>query len=181
MPTTQTIYLLNLFSYIADFGDFNRYDSQDFLQKFVLFPIVSLAYFNLTFAFLSSSLALVSFFTGLDPGWANPGRGHSESGSCLSVLQVSGCSRRHPVMNSTYDDCVIHCRTVYLRGDGLFFNVFFCLCSGVCQLQRQRCSTCRRWKRWKVMDRKASKPRWICEGLTCHPPHSKLRTVKMCT
>uniref|UniRef100_A0A674N3X7 Tyrosine-protein phosphatase non-receptor type n=1 Tax=Takifugu rubripes TaxID=31033 RepID=A0A674N3X7_TAKRU len=44
----------------ADFGDFNRYDSQDFLQKFVLFPIVSLSYsnFNLTFAFLSSSLAL---------------------------------------------------------------------------------------------------------------------------
>lgn len=25
----------------ADFGDFNRYDSQEFLQKFVLFPIVS--------------------------------------------------------------------------------------------------------------------------------------------
>lgn len=33
---------LNLFSSIADFGDFNRYDSQDFLQKFVLFPVVSL-------------------------------------------------------------------------------------------------------------------------------------------
>uniref|UniRef100_A0A3Q3WUN2 Tyrosine-protein phosphatase non-receptor type n=1 Tax=Mola mola TaxID=94237 RepID=A0A3Q3WUN2_MOLML len=29
----------------ADFGDFNRYDSQDFLQKFVLFPIVSLFFF----------------------------------------------------------------------------------------------------------------------------------------
>lgn len=33
---------LNFFSSIADFGDFNRYDSQEFLQKFVLFPIVSL-------------------------------------------------------------------------------------------------------------------------------------------
>lgn len=29
---------------IADFGDFSRYDSQDFLQKFVLFPIVSLLF-----------------------------------------------------------------------------------------------------------------------------------------
>lgn len=26
----------------ADFGDFNRYDSQEFLQKFELFPIVSI-------------------------------------------------------------------------------------------------------------------------------------------
>lgn len=26
----------------ADFGDFNRYDSQEFLQKFALFPIVSI-------------------------------------------------------------------------------------------------------------------------------------------
>ena len=25
----------------ADFGDFNRYESEEFLQKFVLFPIVS--------------------------------------------------------------------------------------------------------------------------------------------
>ncbi len=30
----------------ADFGDFNRYDSQEFLQKFVLFPIVSIFIFN---------------------------------------------------------------------------------------------------------------------------------------
>lgn len=29
------------FLFAADFGDFSRYDSQDFLQKFVLFPIVS--------------------------------------------------------------------------------------------------------------------------------------------
>ena len=29
------------FLYTADFGDFNRYDSQDFLQKLALFPIVS--------------------------------------------------------------------------------------------------------------------------------------------
>lgn len=33
-----------LFFSTADFGDFNRYDSQEFLQKFVLFPIVSILY-----------------------------------------------------------------------------------------------------------------------------------------
>lgn len=46
------------------------------------------------------------------------------------------------------------------------FYVFFRLCSEVCRLQRQRCSTCRRWKRWKVMDRIAFKPRYIYEGPT---------------
>lgn len=37
---------LVLFLVLADFGDFNRYDSQEFLQKFVLFPMVSLFYFT---------------------------------------------------------------------------------------------------------------------------------------
>ena len=32
---------VSFFTITADFGDFNRYDSQEFLQKFVLFPIVS--------------------------------------------------------------------------------------------------------------------------------------------
>lgn len=40
-----------------------------------------------------------------------------------------------------------------------FFHVFHHLCPGVYQLQRLRCSICRRWKRWTVMDRKAFKPR----------------------
>lgn len=41
--TQHCLYFLFLISVLtADFGDFNRYDSQDFLQKFALFPIVSI-------------------------------------------------------------------------------------------------------------------------------------------
>lgn len=89
----------------ADFGDFSRYDSQDFLQKFVLFPIVSsLFYFLLVClslkwqksilhvsrspSWMASAFYFCPFFAGLDPGWASAWRGHSESGSSLPVVQV---------------------------------------------------------------------------------------------
>lgn len=98
---------VSFFLSTADFGDFNRYDSQEFLQKFALFPIVRIFIFyqHVTWKMLQLSLFVFKYqhcfkpdsvFAGLDPGWASPGRGHPESGSSLSVLQVSRCSQHQP-------------------------------------------------------------------------------------
>lgn len=100
------IYSLSVSPFLstADFGDFNRYDSQEFLQKFVLFPIVSASFFMvcmwnekccscpvLICVWHQHGINPASVFSGLDPGWTSAGRGHSEGGSSVSVLQVSSC------------------------------------------------------------------------------------------
>lgn len=67
----------------------------------------------------------MSFFSGLDPGWANPGRGHSESGTSLSVFQVSGCSQHHPVPATV--KLIAHLIALSLR-----FTLIACQCTFCC-------------------------------------------------
>lgn len=55
------IYSLSVSPFLstADFGDFNRYDSQEFLQKFVLFPIVSASFFALCWFVFDTSMVSI--------------------------------------------------------------------------------------------------------------------------
>lgn len=54
----------------ADFGDFNRYDSQEFLQKFALFPIVSILFSLQEVQMICIHLhqSRLAVFAGLDSG-----------------------------------------------------------------------------------------------------------------
>lgn len=51
------------------------------------------------------------------------------------------------------------CGIWLLLPDFVFCSHFFF--SGVYQPQKQRCCTCRRWKKWKAMARKVIKPRYV--------------------
>ena len=49
-----------LFLPTADFGDFNQYDSQEFLQKFALFPIVSIWFYILKISIHTYNKIIIS-------------------------------------------------------------------------------------------------------------------------
>lgn len=91
---SHCIYLYCFFLFTADFGDFDRYDSQEFLQKFALFPIVSI-WFIVRWITLQMFVVINydSVVAGLDTRWASVGRSHSESCPALSVLQVNKISK----------------------------------------------------------------------------------------